>query len=462
MMIAAAVVALAGVLSPRAWGEPPILPAASGETAEGTHGWLVAPESPKGDWFLLHFPPRERVGADGVAHGAPPGGARVATRLKAAPEAIAAFRGTVYLIYPAEQSEAGPRREVLSLSAVASGVGDLWAYEPANRLRARPAIMRGGVIAGVGSGSNGPTVRVDEGEGSVTLELVGDAWEERGAADGLGPSVRAGGRALAWAPEGPSTLVLFGAGAELARVEAPAAGWGVVGMNAEDLVIVAWTESVPASGGSNASRFRVMVSERSGSTGLEVYRGVPRSLSPVTPGSFRLLVMMVLGISIGSLVILLRTGDAEEAIPFPPDAAMAEPWRRGLATVLDGGVAWWLAGAILGVRVGEALSPLGVLTHLGPMLVVTQGMAWLVGSLSEAGFGRTPGKLLTGCAVVGWTGGGAPGRPRLWQAAARNAVKWVFPPVAALGLLDSSGRHRGEVVTRTAVVVWVEREEEEP
>ena len=35
----------------------------------------------------------------------------------------------------------------------------------------------------------------------------------------------------------------------------------------------------------------------------------------------------------------------------------------------------------------------------------------------------------------------------------RNAVKWGLPPVALFGLIDAGGRHRGDQLARTAVVV---------
>jgi hypothetical protein len=43
----------------------------------------------------------------------------------------------------------------------------------------------------------------------------------------------------------------------------------------------------------------------------------------------------------------------------------------------------------------------------------------------------------------------------------RNVVKWGLPPVAMVGMLDPVGRHRGDLLAMTAVVIEGEPDEDE-
>ena len=89
-----------------------------------------------------------------------------------------------------------------------------------------------------------------------------------------------------------------------------------------------------------------------------------------------------------------------------------------------------------------------------------------IASVMEAGFGRSPGKALLGIEVVRMSRGesaftGLVVRPSLVMCLVRNAIKWIMPPVAMLGLLDPELRHRGDVLSRSAVVVKYEDEVED-
>jgi len=77
------------------------------------------------------------------------------------------------------------------------------------------------------------------------------------------------------------------------------------------------------------------------------------------------------------------------------------------------------------------------------------------GTVAESVFGTTAGKLLLGCRVARAAGVGGPRRVGAGAAFVRNLVKWALPPVAALALLETSGRHRGDLLARAVVLVRV-------
>ena len=92
-----------------------------------------------------------------------------------------------------------------------------------------------------------------------------------------------------------------------------------------------------------------------------------------------------------------------------------------------------------------------------PVRVLATVLVLLVlqGGVSEWLFGRTPGKLMTGCAVIGARPHPETGMPMglgLSRAMVRNMLKWLAPLVAIVGLLDPSRRHRGDQWSGSVVV----------
>lgn len=165
-MMAAVVVALATVAS----AQPVFTPSAGSVTRAGQpstnapHGWVIVPEPHGSGWLLIHLPPRQRVGADGRLHGSPPGTARVAIRLDEQPEALAAVGDDVYLVYPPIASPTGElRRRVYSMTAVAAGLADLWAYVPDRRLQVEPSLSGDGELKGLVATPVGPAALIDRG-----------------------------------------------------------------------------------------------------------------------------------------------------------------------------------------------------------------------------------------------------------------------------------------------------------
>lgn len=204
----------------------------------------------------------------------------------------------------------------------------------------------------------------------------------------------------------------------------------------------------------------VGILEVSAWTGRVLFQGPPQRAGPVTPGDVRLLVAILFGLSAVVLALVLR-GGADESFSLPDGFALASPRRRLAATSLDAFAVLAVSMRLMGSSIGEALTPEGILSSTTwTAAAVAIGMGLLMSVVCEAAFGRTPGKFLMGCEVLGLRPGpnSQSAGPDVRAAAVRNLVKWLAPPVAALALLDPSGRHRGETLSRTAVVVRIEDE----
>lgn len=197
-------------------------------------------------------------------------------------------------------------------------------------------------------------------------------------------------------------------------------------------------------------------------TGRILYAGRARPVSPVSPRQYRLLIGLLVGTAAVVLVVLVSP-DRGASSPLPDGVSIARAGKRVLAGMIDWALGLVLAGRILGV------SPWS-------MLAVTDGepgSAWLIplslvvaagpATLGEWIFGRSLGKWALGCRVIDLRGvtpdASVGARPSLAQAAIRNAVRWLVPPVAVFGLADPDGRHRGDRISGTAVVEAVEEDE---
>ncbi len=212
---------------------------------------------------------------------------------------------------------------------------------------------------------------------------------------------------------------------------------------------------------------------------------VQRSL-PVDPAEFRLLAVMLVALMATALIVVLRPAADSRVLVLPERVALAGSARRLVAALLDGVLVVSVGARLLGVDPQTALGAEGVfqLASSWTTIPAMMGLGALYGTLSESVFGRTLGKAVVGCAVIavgpgpgagsgagagaagaeGGAGAAGAGREsmlrRLPLAAcmARNAVKWVLPPVAALVLFEPAGRHRGDVLAGAAVVVRREPE----
>lgn len=192
-------------------------------------------------------------------------------------------------------------------------------------------------------------------------------------------------------------------------------------------------------------------------TGRVLYSGQARSEGPISPGEFRAVVLTLL-LLMGAVLILVMRAPPQGAWVLPKGVALAEPGRRFAATVIDAGVAVLVVRG-LGLWPGSALDPLAWLEGSNWIaLAAVAGAAVLIAAVCEGLWGRTVGKIFAGCEVIvlSRTGDEPPQPPGLARALLRNLVKWILPPVAALGVLDPEGMHRGDTLARTAVVVPIE------
>lgn len=132
LLCASGVAAASGL--PLGAGSFPVQDESNGEAA-GAHGWVVVQDDEGA--MLLHLPPRRVWTTDGVKQGSEAGTFRRAAQLRRAPEAIAAQGDRLYLVFPPEAGGEGrgSLRRVLSIRARQVGMGDLWSYEPAGRMR---------------------------------------------------------------------------------------------------------------------------------------------------------------------------------------------------------------------------------------------------------------------------------------------------------------------------------------
>ena len=196
-------------------------------------------------------------------------------------------------------------------------------------------------------------------------------------------------------------------------------------------------------------------------SGTLIYSGPAVVQSPVSEEEFRFLALGLLLLMAVVLLVVLRPTPDEGEIVLPEGLAFASPGQRLVATALDGMIGVLLSGQMFGLSVSEVLGPLAVpLTGRLDVLplVIALTINVLHCSLSEAMFGRSFGKAMMGLIVSRVDAGNASlprGQfrpPTLMRSLGRNLIKWYLPPVAMLALTDPSGRHRGDVLARSAVL----------
>lgn len=196
------------------------------------------------------------------------------------------------------------------------------------------------------------------------------------------------------------------------------------------------------------------VVEASVVTGDVIYEGPMTLTSPVSRADY-VLMGVALAMAVG-IVLVMVVGPREGAVNLPEGTSLAEAPRRMLAGLVDVSLAMFVSCRATDTHVGD-LGELGWWVSTHGQIVLASAMAGLVlyGSICEWLVGRTLGKTLMGCEVVVTGGEGAEGlvRPSLGASFLRNLIKWGLPPVAILGVLDPSGRHRADQYARTAVVV---------
>lgn len=241
-------------------------------------------------------------------------------------------------------------------------------------------------------------------------------------------------------------------------------------LDGDGRIVLIWSQlqappPTPQALQSSAPKRTYEIREISPSTGRILYAGPAKSLGPVSPTDFRILSIALL-VTMGiALLLVLRPDPSDGIITIPEGYFLAESGRRLLAAVADLVFAWWIACTIWRIDVGESISPSNMLGGTTWVVAGTSlAVGMILGAIGEWRVGRSPGKLLAGCEVVSTaahsSGAGFLSRPSFWRSLERNAIKWLLPPVAMLGLFDQQGRHRADMMARTVVVVRGEEVDE--
>ncbi|USN98577.1 MAG: RDD family protein [Phycisphaeraceae bacterium] len=459
------------------------------------HGWVVMPR-PDGDGYMLvHLPPR-----DAAVHGGIEGLARRARELADTPVAIAADGRRVYTVFNGEP------RTLRSLDAVPTPVDGIWNEVPEDRWTPYTPPPANGDVLGLAIENGRPTillaidgkptlyalddekwseaelpdsdpagrwrllgdtqglvlVRVNKGKITSWRRDASTGWREREiavSADAEVVGAVPGGLVLL-APDGADKLSVLvanensdAAASLVATVDRPGpadkTSLGVVVLpDATGRLVLLWAEPVAKDEG-----FAHMIREISLSTGHVLYDGPVEQIMPVSASEFRLIAIALMLVLVVSLYVVLRPVNERDAVSLPEGWALAGPGRRFVASVLDALVCAVPVSWLLDVPLQQIFSA-GALLAPGTSWVAIPAVFALgavYGALAEAAFGTTLGKFLLGCRVIRVGPDG--GRPGLAACFIRNLIKWVLPPVAALAMLEPSGRHRGDLLAGVVVAM---------
>lgn len=313
------------------------------------------------------------------------------------------------------------------------------------------------------------------------------SWRPLEFADGAGASLdgpvfAVDGRLIMIDREGPSTVALWSTEGErallLGRVEGLTNPFAVAPLEQSGrLVFVCPVRAPsprgapqrPATGFPEAPRYEYHIREVSAATGRTLYTGPPSRASPLSASEFRLLVVLLLGVTVAIVLFVLRPTGSPSAAPLalPEQTALAEPGRRMAAAVLDLAPALLLASRLSGVAPWEALTLDGLLSGGDGLALLLDALALAFAhtTVCEWAFRRSLGKALAGCEVarVVFRQSGADGellptalRPAFWRVAVRNLVKWGLAPVAFAGMTGPERRHVGDRLSGVTVLVRTE------
>lgn len=222
-------------------------------------------------------------------------------------------------------------------------------------------------------------------------------------------------------------------------------------------------------------------------SGRTLYDGAAAGASLIATQQYRLLAVVLMLVTVTVLLFILKPEDRPAPV-LPAGVSLAEPGRRAAAAMADFLVGLLAASWITGVEATEVLGPSLLTASPGGLatFALALAIAWAQSSLGEWLAGRSIGKALAGCEVirlasapeagnlvaqegqVGTEGGGGDGgvsatraavagrellRPAIWQAMLRNLVRWGLPLIGVWLLIDAGGRHPGDLLARTVVIV---------
>lgn len=238
------------------------------------------------------------------------------------------------------------------------------------------------------------------------------------------------------------------------------------------------------------------VTEVSATTGRVLAVKILTPQSPISSADYGLMGLFMVVVVGGTVMFVLRPPGLDRLrAHLPAQTSLADPLSRILAAFAD-----LLVGCVIGTGLW-ALPPRVLLAAQWwstPQSLWVAGTILLVlvvvGTLCEALFGRSLGKMLTGLRVVPVTklvigeqaasamevtnaaratssrdGDSAEAhkgelqsplpRPTLRASLVRNAIKWLAPVAVLAGLGSRSRRHRGDEWAATAVVQLIDVED---
>lgn len=501
------IVFLLAFLQGLASARPP-LAAASPPTAQypDSHAWVIvndhASRPGSGTVVLVHIPPRTgELPSE-------PGSAQLARTLDEKPEAVSAWGQEVYLAFKGLSPDNQPIVRLRSMHTLRQGFG--WVYLPPDRFTPHPAIKHEGDISALAAAEELVAVVLSNPDTPDQLfVLTRNQWQQLAV-----PTPDPSTKILAWnTPRGisigtltngildaqalqiidgklmlapPQTVgtvsnqpTIMAVGAGLYALERTDAKVQVIEIGLPDpiahfdwrpqaaitpvyaagpRIMALWWER-PTQNQQRPSLPILHTVEVSLATAQILYDGPLPVAEVLSLDEFRMLAMMLTAVVIGVLVIVLKGDLDQDAVPLPKNTALAEPSRRFIATGIDFAVAAAVVATLYGVGFWQLVT-LQVLIQPGgnwtaiPAIFITGA---LIGTISESLSGRTLGKFLTGVRVVPVGNYELPA-PHIGfrRAFIRNAVKWIFPPVAALAAVDENGRHRGDQIANLVVIIEIE------
>ncbi len=197
---------------------------------------------------------------------------------------------------------------------------------------------------------------------------------------------------------------------------------------------------------------RLHVAAVSAISGLTLFAG-PAVTDPIVSGRELHTLALMLGFVLLTIMIFALRPDAAQRreVVLPEGWSLAGPARRALAVGIDLIPGLVIGAVVFDVRPGDMvsaalLSP-DMLMRDAAALLLAIGLTVVHSTLGEWLTGCTIGKRIIGLRVVTVSG-----RPTLWQALARSALKFLCPPLALFVFLDAQARHPADVLTGSLVI----------
>ncbi len=220
---------------------------------------------------------------------------------------------------------------------------------------------------------------------------------------------------------------------------------GGVGMlRGDDRIVAMGASAEEASAGGGAPR----IFEMSVLSGRVFADGEAEVLAPVIGRDLRILV--------GSVLAVVFMVIAMVGVRMPPPPKIPQGWivAPGLARVLATAGDLMVAALAVSAVTGESLMRvLWLEAGMGVGGAINLGMvlatAFVHTTVFEGLFGASAGKLMVGCRVIG----AEDGRVGFGRIAVRNAMKWFLLPSVLMAWVDPFGRHAGDALGRTVVVM---------